>query len=430
MPLRQGVRHAWAGSGPRLLVTGALSLVMLMGLPGTSLAVPPPPPNPSDSDLNSSRAAANARAGEVGRLTNQLAEAEQRLSQLQGNVELKLELANKALVDMQTAQDAASEAQFAAQSARTQSDAAAAAIEKARADVDKFIAGSYQQGSTIGSMSAYLGSNSPADLLARAQLLNSVGGGQLNALQGMQRAQTDRANKNSAARKALEIAQQKQAEAEQAKTNADAAKVSAQQAQQNQATQNSLLQATKTNVEQRLYAAQAKVTGLQGQRQRYEDWLAQKRRDEEAQARQAALAASQSSRPAGGGQAGQAPSPPAGAGVEAVIARGIPDGGVADLYGDYNKIGFDCSGLMVYAFAGVQALPHYSGYQFYAGRQVPISQMRRGDMLFYGDYSNIHHVTLYLGNGQLVEAQQSGTFVMISPVRYGGIMPYATRLVG
>jgi cell wall-associated NlpC family hydrolase len=451
MPLRQGVRHAWAGSGPRLLVTGALSLVMLMGLPGTSLAVPPPPPNPSDSDLNSSRAAANARAGEVGRLTNQLAEAEQRLSQLQGNVELKLELANKALVDMQTAQDAASEAQFAAQSARTQSDAAAAAIEKARADVDKFIAGSYQQGSTIGSMSAYLGSNSPADLLARAQLLNSVGGGQLNALQGMQRAQTDRANKNSAARKALEIAQQKQAEAEQAKTNADAAKVSAQQAQQNQATQNSLLQATKTNVEQRLYAAQAKVTGLQGQRQRYEDWLAQKRRDEEAQARQAALAASQSSRPAGGGQAGQAPSPPAGAGVEAVIARalsklglpyawgggnasgptrGIPDGGVADLYGDYNKIGFDCSGLMVYAFAGVQALPHYSGYQFYAGRQVPISQMRRGDMLFYGDYSNIHHVTLYLGNGQLVEAQQSGTFVMISPVRYGGIMPYATRLIG
>jgi cell wall-associated NlpC family hydrolase len=56
--------------------------------------------------------------------------------------------------------------------------------------------------------------------------------------------------------------------------------------------------------------------------------------------------------------------------------------------------------------------------------------MRRGDMLFYGDYSNIHHVTLYLGNGQLVEAQQSGTFVMISPVRYGGIMPYATRLIG
>jgi cell wall-associated NlpC family hydrolase len=424
---------------------------MLMGLAGTSLAVPPPPPpNPSDSDLNSSRAAANARAGEVGRLTNQLAEAEQRLSQLQGNVELKMELANKALVDMQTAQDAASEARFTAQSARTQSDAAAAAIEKARADVDKFIAGSYQQGSTIGSMSAYLGSNNPADLLARAQLLNSVGGGQLNALQGMKRAQTDKANKDSAARKALEIARQKQAEAEQARTNADAAKVSAQQAQQNQATQNSLLQATKTDVEQQLYAAQAKATGLQGQRQRYEDWLAQKRLDEEAQARQAALAASQRSRP-GGGQVFQAPSAPAGAGVEAVIkralsklglpyawgggnasgpTRGIPDGGVADLYGDYNKIGFDCSGLMVYAFAGVQALPHYSGYQFYAGRQVPISQMRRGDMLFYGDYSNIHHVTLYLGNGQMVEAQQSGTFLMISPVRYGGIMPYATRLIG
>jgi cell wall-associated NlpC family hydrolase len=397
---------------------------------------------------------ANARAGEVGKLANQLAEAEQRLSQLQDNVELKLEQANKALVDMQTAQDAAGEAAREAQAARTESDAAAGVIQRARVDLDSFVAGSYQQGSTIGSMSAYLGSDSPADLLARAQLLNAVSGGQLNALQGMERAQIEKSNKDSLARKALEIAQQKQAQAEQAKCNADSARETAQHAQDTQASQKNQLQADKASVEQQLYTAQAKVTGLQGQRQRYQDWLGQKQRAEQSAARQVALGTAKPGK--AGPPVNQGPainhgsSAPAGASIEAVVARalsklgipyawgggngsgptrGIRDGGIADQYGDYNKIGFDCSGLMIYAFAGVRALPHYSGYQYTAGRQVPLSQMRRGDMVFYGSYGDTHHVALYLGNGQMVEAPESGAVVKVSTVRYGGIMPYATRLI-
>jgi cell wall-associated NlpC family hydrolase/septal ring factor EnvC (AmiA/AmiB activator) len=47
---------------------------------------------------------------------------------------------------------------------------------------------------------------------------------------------------------------------------------------------------------------------------------------------------------------------------------GIRDGGVADAHGDYAKVGFDCSGLMMYAFnaVGIQ-LQHYSGYQYTSG---------------------------------------------------------------
>ena len=110
--------------------------------------------------------------------------------------------------------------------------------------------------------------------------------------------------------------------------------------------------------------------------------------------------------------------------------RGIRDGGIADLYGDYNKIGFDCSGLMIYAFAAAgYNLPHYSGYQAQAGQQVPLSQMAPGDMLFWATGGRIHHVALYIGNGQMVEAPYSGSHVRIAPVRYGGIVPYATRLL-
>jgi cell wall-associated NlpC family hydrolase len=441
---RPGVRRG--------LTVGTFALVVLFGATGTGLAVPPPPPNPSDSDLNSSKAAANAKAGEVGRLTNQLAQAEGKLSSLQDDLELKQEEANKALVDLQTAQDAATQAEQDAQSARTQADTAAAAIEKAREDLKKFAAASFEQGSTIGSVSAYLTAESPQDLLARAQLLDSIGGSRLNALDRLQQAQTDKSNKDSAARKALDVAQQKQEAARQAKSGADVAQSAAVEAQQAQAAQNTQLEANKSSVEQQLYAAQAKVNGLQGQRQRYQDWVAQKQREDEERARQAALAASHS----GGGNDGPSggggrPSPAAGSSIEAVIARalaqvgrpyawgggnasgptrGIRDGGVADMYGDYRKIGFDCSGLMIYAFAGVQSLSHYSGYQYTSGRRVPLSQMRRGDMLFYGGSAGIHHVALYLGGGQMVEAPQSGSYVRVTSVRYGGIMPYATRLIG
>ncbi|WP_406632869.1 NlpC/P60 family protein [Amycolatopsis sp. WGS_07] len=444
------VRGAGARRG---LTIATVTLAALLGATSTGLAVPPPPPNPSDSSIDSAKGDANAKAGEVGRLTNQLAQAEQKLSALQDDVELKQEQAMKALVDLQTAQDEATQAQNDAKSARQEADAAAGAIEKAREDAKKFAAASFEQGSTIGSVSAYLTSDSPKDLLARAQLLNAIGGSRLNAMDRLQQAQTEKANKDSAARKALELAQQKQDAATRAKGTADAAQSAAVSAQQAQAAQNTQLEANKNSVEQQLYAAQAKVNGLQGQRQRYQDWLAQKQREDEERARQAALRAAANSHDDdnGGGGGGRRPSPAAGSSIEAVIARalskvgmpyawgggngsgptrGIRDGGVADRYGDYRKIGFDCSGLMIYAFAGVQGLPHFSGYQYTSGRRVPLSQMRRGDMLFWGGSGGIHHVALYLGNGQMVEAPQSGSYVRVTSVRYGGIMPYATRLIG
>ncbi|HJQ47967.1 MAG TPA: NlpC/P60 family protein [Amycolatopsis sp.] len=428
-----------------------MAVTTVLATAGTGVAVPPPPPNPSDGEISSSQADANAKAGEVGQLTNQLATAETKLSDLQDDVELKQEQANKALVDQQTAEDAATQAQSDADAARKESDAAAAQIDVARKQLDGFIAGSYQQGSMIGSISAYLSSSSPQDLLARSQLLSSVSDSQLNALHLMEQAQTDKANKDSAARAALQRAQQKQAAAVQAKHNADAAQQAAIAAQQSQAAQTAQLEANKNTVEQQLYDAQQRVSGLQGQRQRYQDWLTQKQREDEENARRAALAAAKGNSGGSGGGGGTAP-PVTGSTsvlIDRVIARamaqlgmpyawgggtasgpsrGIHDGGVADAYGDYNKIGFDCSGLMIYAFGGVVSLPHYSGYQYTAGRQVPLSQMRRGDLLFWGR-SDIHHVALYLGNGMMIEAPQSGMVVRVTAVRYGDILPYATRLI-
>jgi peptidoglycan DL-endopeptidase RipB len=102
-------------------------------------------------------------------------------------------------------------------------------------------------------------------------------------------------------------------------------------------------------------------------------------------------------------------------------SKGVGDGA--------NINGFDCSGLMRYAFAGVGVLiPRFSGDQYNAGRHIPQDQARRGDMIFYGPGGS-QHVTMYLGNGQMLEASGSAGKVTVSPVRKPGMTPFLTRII-
>jgi peptidoglycan DL-endopeptidase RipA len=110
-----------------------------------------------------------------------------------------------------------------------------------------------------------------------------------------------------------------------------------------------------------------------------------------------------------------------GGGTAAGPSRGIDDGA--------GTVGFDCSGLILYAFAGVGIrLPHYSGSQYNAGRKIPVALARRGDVIFYGPGGS-QHVTLYLGNGQMLEAPYTGSVVKVSPVRTSGMTPYVVRYI-
>ncbi|MCG5433554.1 NlpC/P60 family peptidoglycan endopeptidase RipA [Mycobacterium sp. MYCO198283] len=128
--------------------------------------------------------------------------------------------------------------------------------------------------------------------------------------------------------------------------------------------------------------------------------------------------------------------------AEYVIRRGMSQMGVPYSWGGGNAagpsrgidsgagtVGFDCSGLVLYAFAGVGIkLPHYSGSQYEMGRKIPSSQMRRGDVIFYGPGGS-QHVTIYLGNGQMLEAPYTGSTVKVSPVRTSGMTPYVVRYI-
>ena len=98
--------------------------------------------------------------------------------------------------------------------------------------------------------------------------------------------------------------------------------------------------------------------------------------------------------------------------------RGIRDGGVADSFGDFTKIGFDCSGLVIYAVAqasgGVLRLPHSAAAQSQMGQPVPTNAIVAGDVLFFADSGGVHHTGIYLGGGEMVNAPQSGDVVKVS----------------
>ncbi|ATE53743.1 NlpC/P60 family protein [Actinosynnema pretiosum] len=426
----------WTGSG-------VVALVALLVLTGQSAAVPPPPPNPSDSEISEGREAADAAAARVGELNSKLSEAESRLQALDSEVAYKMELANKARVDLDIARTAADTARAEADSARAQSDASFEAVERSRRALDEFAAASYEHGSALGSVTAYFGATSPEDLLARAQLLEAVGGFGLDTLDDLHEAQDEAANKDSAARAARGEAEKKEKAADDAQRAAEGVMAAAVQAQRAQREQAGAIEQERGRVQGELEQALGSVEGLESQRERYGRWLEDKRREDAAAAafRPPAVIAP----PVGGGSGG-----PVGEGVEAVIARamtqigvryswgggnytgptvGVRDGGEGDVHGDYYTVGFDCSGLMMYAFAGVGIyLPHYSGYQYTSGDRVPLEQARRGDMLFWGPGGGTH-VALYLGDGMMLEAPYSGSAVKVSPVRYSGIVPYVTRLL-
>ena len=151
-------------------------------------------------------------------------------------------------------------------------------------------------------------------------------------------------------------------------------------------------------------------------------------RELEAQRAAAAAGASAggSSTGSGGGSGASAPiitNYPAPSGLAGVaIQAALGQIGVPYRYAQASPgVAFDCSGLTYYAWAqaGIN-LPRNSRMQAAAIPRVPIAAAQPGDLLFY--YSPISHVGIYLGNGQLVHAPNTGTHVKVANVRWGKVV--------
>jgi cell wall-associated NlpC family hydrolase len=77
--------------------------------------------------------------------------------------------------------------------------------------------------------------------------------------------------------------------------------------------------------------------------------------------------------------------------------------------------GFDCSGLVSWAYRRLGVELSHSSYALYdRGRRVARSRMKPGDLVFF---SGLGHVGMYLGRGRIVHAPQSGRTVEVVPLR-------------
>jgi hypothetical protein len=127
-------------------------------------------------------------------------------------------------------------------------------------------------------------------------------------------------------------------------------------------------------------------------------------------------------------EAAAAPGSPAAVAVRFALAQlGKPY-----RWGANGPASFDCSGLVqtAYKAAGV-GLPRVSRQQYRAGRLVPLSRLRAGDLLFFardtGDPRTINHVGMYLGRGRMVEAPNRRAPVRIASIWRPGLLGKATR---
>ena len=153
----------------------------------------------------------------------------------------------------------------------------------------------------------------------------------------------------------------------------------------------------------------------------------------ELEAQRAAAAAAAAAGSTGGGSGGSsgggsvaapvianypAPSGLAGVAIQAALGQlGVPYRYAQASPG----VAFDCSGLTYYAWAqaGI-TLPRNSRMQAAAIPRVPIAAAQPGDLIFY--YSPISHVGIYLGNGQLVHAPNTGSYVKVANVRWSKVV--------
>jgi cell wall-associated NlpC family hydrolase len=453
--------HPRASRSARRAGLALTTLAIVVGAIGSTAlpaAAAKKPVIPSQSQVDKANAAAQAKASQIGQTEAQLAAANASLDKLNNQVEAVVEAYDGAMAKVDAAQQ---------QLATAQSNLAAAnkARDDAQIQMNQFAAASYRGAGGLDRLSALMTSDSPDAFLTRASTLSALARHEQSVISLMTSSQDAQASAQDAANAALADQQVQLQAAAKAKdaaiaaVNAQAGQIAAINANQlNLNAQLAVLRGTAKDLataradglkrqaeEAAAAAAAAKAAAARAAAARAAAaaaaLAAQKRAAALAQQQAAAAAARQSS---GGGSsdAGSTSSgytnngggivPPGGQSISTSAQRqgaiafaesqigvwyrwaGAGEVGPTVTSTGVQKVpGYDCSGLTMQAFAAVGiSLAHYTGAQWDEGLHVSQAQLQPGDLVFFAtntnDPSTIHHVGIYIGNGQMVDAPATG----------------------
>ena len=309
------------------------------------------------------------------------AAARRELSRLNDQVDAVVEDYNEARLELAAARRRAATVQARVARAEAQ-------VRALRLRMGAFASAAYQSGG-MGQYVTLLTTGSPQTFLDQATTLDQIARGQAVQLRELKVASRQLKAEQDAARAAVEAIR-----AVERRLAAVRRSVEAKQARQQQ-----LLEIIETRAERAARAA------------------AQARAADAARRQRASRSVSTTGRTYAGPASGRA---------KIAVAEAYRQLGKPYRWGAAGPNSFDCSGLTmwVWAKAGV-SLPHSSRMQIHHGTRVSKSELQPGDLVFYGH--PIHHVGIYVGNGQYIAAPHTGAVVGFRSVHRGD-WAGATRL--
>ena len=350
--------------------------------------------------------------------------AMQRLLKARGDLKKLTLLANQAQARFQSAQNELIKATAVANKAADDYQEAVAAVAFTHREIGKLAINAYTSGGGLTDIEALLSASGPQEMIDRLNTLENLGAGNKTALKRFKAAEEIA----QAAKKEAEIAK----EAQRIVTlKVAAAKKEADDAKAEQQKEVDKLQAVQDKLQRDLASAKKVRITLEQKRQ-----LAIL---EETRANEASKVKNQSKIWRAGGPTGKSTSRTTEAqrlqavefAKKQVLAR------KPYVWGDEGPNAFDCSGLVYAAYksAGL-GWPIWdrlnSGLYYTYTKQIPLSEMQPGDLIFYsykGTISTIHHMSIYAGGGMMWEARSTKSGLRYSNIySVPGMMPYAGRV--
>lgn len=378
----------------------ALALTLAAPIPGAHAD----PVYPSPGEVRSAEAAVGEKSAEIAVVQGRLLASNARLDERHSAAEVAAERYNLARILLQERTAAAEGAARRAAAARKAADAASDRLGQTAA-------AAYRQGGSLGQLEPFLSSGGPLEVLERAAAFELFSGVRHQISQ----------DAGAASVVAADLGRQ----AARARAQQLAGAQAAESARESAAALVDLAAAETAAIQQRQRGMLAQLatlrgTSLQLEQQRQSGLRAEAVAQIEAQARAEATVRSSRDGDRAGSATGSVfgtPAPFRGQ-VSPVVAFASGQIGEPYRWGSAGPGSWDCSGLTMAAWqqAGVN-LSHYTGYQWAETSRVPLADLQPGDLVFFGASGpTSHHVGLYVGGGQMIEAPRAGL-----PVRYASI---------